>query len=266
MTVKSAFRALEILELLTRERRRLTFAEFEAALQYPKASLHGLLQTMTKANWLDFDGTTKGYALGIRVWETGAAYLAMVPLWTNAKPILERVRDLTTETVQLAVLDGFEALYVAKVDGMHTLRLDSAVGQRLHPYATGVGKALLASLPDPVLERWVRSAALEPYTERTITDADALMAELRKVRRQGFAIDNEERTEGVACVAVGVHDQKGACVAAISVSAPAFRFGEPERKAALRHLYSAAQELSAGLDRSQLDNRWAETERQHEVT
>lgn len=247
MTVKSADRALRILELLTRERRRLAFAELAAVLGYPKASLHALLQTMTQANWLDFDRSSRGYTLGIRVWEVGAAYLAMAPQWSRAKPILGRVRDATTETVQLAVLDGFEVLYVVKVDGLHSLRLDSAVGQRLQPHATGVGKALLASLPDATLAAWTRMRPLERYTERTITDPDLLLAELNRVRRQGFAVDNEERTAGVACVAVGVHDRTGACVAAVSVSAPAFRFGEPERKAALRHLYAAAQELSAEL-------------------
>jgi DNA-binding IclR family transcriptional regulator len=220
---------------------------------------------MTKADWLDFDRSTKGYTLGIRVWEVGAAYLAMVPLWSRAMPILTRVRDLTTETVQLAVLDGFEVLYVAKVDGMHMLRLDSAVGQRLQPHATGVGKALLASLPDAALEQWMRSHPLERYTEQTITDPDLLMAELRKVRRQGFALDKEERTEGAACVAVGVLGQTGTCVAAMSVSAPAFRFEHPDRKAALRHLHAAAQELSAMLRYPKEDGRRKEDVRPHEV-
>ena len=249
MTVKSASRALDILSLLTRRRGRLTFAEMEAALGYPKASLHGLLQTMTEANWLDYDTATRGYALGIRVWEAGAASLAMVPLWSRAKPFLERVRDQTTETVQLAVLDGFEVLYVAKVDGMHMLRLDSAVGQRLEPHATGVGKALLASLADDVLGRWLKSRPLERYTERTITDPDRLMAELRTVRQQGFALDNEDRTAGAVCVAVGVNDLDGTCVAAMSVSAPAFRFREAERTAALNHLRAAAGALSDELGR-----------------
>ena len=105
---------------------------------------------MTAARWLHFDDLEKTYALGVRVWESGIAYSAMTPIESRARPFLERVRDLTTETVQLAVLENFEVLYVDKVDGRHLLRLDSSVGLRLEPHATGVGKVLLASLPKDV--------------------------------------------------------------------------------------------------------------------
>ncbi len=246
MTVKSALRALQILELLTRRGRRLKFAEIQDALDFPKASLHGLLQTMVSARWLELDAARE-YALGVRAFEAGAAYSAMVPLEARAQSILQKVSDLTSETVQLAVLDDFEVLYVAKVDGKHMLRLDSAVGRRLKPHATGVGKVLLASLTDDVLQKWLVSHALERYTENTLATADALLAELRTVRAQGYAIDNEERTAGATCVAVGVRDHSGACIAAMSVSAPAFRFRGPQRKAALGHLKLAADELSRSL-------------------
>jgi DNA-binding IclR family transcriptional regulator len=247
MAVKSAFRALEILEFLTRQARPMKFAEIQAALGYPKASLHGLLRTMSEARWLTFSETNKSYALGVRIWEGGVAYSAMAPLETRARPILERMRDLTSETVQLGVLDDFEVLYVAKVDGLHMLRLDSAVGQRLKPHATGVGKVLLASLPRELLERRVAAQPLERYTDNTITDPPKLFAELDLVRKQGYAIDREERTVGARCVAVGIRNHAGECVAAMSVSAPAVRFRGPQQKAALGHLRVAARELSAAL-------------------
>lgn len=247
MTVKSALRALEILELIATRARPLKFAEIQAALDYPKSSLHGLLRTMADAKWLDLSATSKAYTLGVRVWEGGIAYSAMAPLEARAQPILQRVRDLTAETVQLAVLDDYEVLYIAKVDGRHMLRLDSAVGQRLRPHATGVGKVLLAALPDNVLRRWMKSEALERYTDNTITNPDSLMSELQNVRKRGHAVDREERTAGATCVAVAIHDHTGDCVAAMSVSAPAFRFRSPQLKSALRHLIEGADELSSAL-------------------
>jgi DNA-binding IclR family transcriptional regulator len=246
-SVKSALRALRILELLTNEARALSFAEFQEKLGYPKASLHGLLRTMAAARWLAFDPAAKRYALGVRIWEGGLAYDRMTPLQARALPLMRRVRDVTTETVQLAVLDDFDALYVAKVDGEHMLRLDSSVGLRLKAHATGVGKVLLAGLPGERLAAWIKDRVFERYTPNTITDASALLAELQAIRQAGHAIDREERTLGATCVAVGIRDHLGVCVAAMSVSAPAVRFGEGQRASALAHLSDAAEQLSASL-------------------
>ena len=246
-SVKSAFRVLELLDLLTREKRALSFSELQQALAYPKASLHGLLRTMASARWIAFDSASKKYVLGVRVWEAGIAYTKMLPLEVLARPIMERVRNVTSETVQLAVLEGFEALYVAKVDGKHLLRLDSSVGLRLQAHATGVGKVLLSAIPDERLSAWLGDRPLEQYTPHTITDPSELMKEIARVREAGFASDREERTLGAACVAVGVRNHLGALVAAMSVSAPAVRFKRKEQAIALERLRIAAAELSAAL-------------------
>lgn len=257
--VKSALRALEILELLTHEGRPLSFSDCQAALAYPKASLHSLLRTMTSARWITLDEASRKYALGVRVWEAGIAYAKMLPLEALARPIMEKVRDVTEETVQLAVLDGFEALYVAKVDGHHLLRLDSSVGLRLKAHATGVGKVLLAGVPDKELKSWLSSGTLERYTPNTITASSKLLKELESIRREGYATDREERTLGAACVAVGVRDHHGAITAAMSVSAPAVRFGKKEQAKALAQLKTASEELSAALGHAPRDattNAW----------
>jgi DNA-binding IclR family transcriptional regulator len=245
--VKSAFRALQVLELLTSEGSPLSFPELQQKLGYPKASLHALLRTLAGARWIDLDPAARRYILGRRVWEAGVAYTKMLPLESLARPFMERVRDETTETVQLAVLDGFEVLYIAKVDGEHMLRLDSSVGLRLLPHATGVGKVLLADVSDERLTAWLAQRRLERYTPHTITEPVKLMKELQEVRRKGYATDREERTLGAACLAVAIHNQTGAVVAAMSVSAPAVRFGRNQRTAALQSLRVAAKELSAAL-------------------
>lgn len=245
--VKSASRALEVLELLTREARPLSFADCQRELGYPKASLHGLLRTMTAARWIAHDEASRRYALGVRVREAGLAYARMLPLEALARPIMERVRDATSETVQLAVLDDFQALFVAKADGVHLLRLESSVGLRLQPHATGVGKVLLSGVADGRLRAWLDQHTLERYTPHTITSPGALLEELARVRLAGYAVDKEERLLGAACVAVGVRDHHGAIVAALSVSAAAARFGEEEQALALGHLRAAAGELSVAL-------------------
>ncbi|WP_421725848.1 IclR family transcriptional regulator [Bauldia sp.] len=262
-SVKSALRVLQILEVLTREGRPFQFSDFQEALGYPKASLHALLRTMTAARWLQFDEEEKTYRLGVRAWESGVAYSAMEPIEAQARPYLERVRDLTTETVQLAVLDDFEVLYVDKVEGQHMLRLDSSVGLRLEPHATGVGKILLAGLPEESVVDWVKGRRLERYTPNTITRSARLLRELEDVRERGYAFDDEERTLGAACVAVGIRNHSGACIAAMSVSAPAVRFGRSQRAAALKHLNAAAGDLSSALGYRNTDPSQAQRGRNH---
>ncbi|MGD9508505.1 MAG: IclR family transcriptional regulator [Geminicoccaceae bacterium] len=171
----------------------------------------------------------------------------MWPLESIAKPLLERVRDATSETVQLAVLDGFRVLYVAKIDGTHMLRLESSVGLRLPPHATGGGKTLLAGLSDSSLTTWLENATLERYTPSTITSRTALLQEIAGVRRAGYAVDREEILIGATCVAVGVRNHPGATVAAMSVAGATVRLRKREQEFALRQLRAAAAELSAAL-------------------
>lgn len=244
--VKSAERTLAILDLLTRTEGALTFSELAAALGYPQSSLHGLLRTLD-GGWVEFDPTTRRYALGIRAWEAGNAYLRAVDLAERARPHLTRIRDSLGETVQLAVLDGRYNVYVAKVDGVHALKLASEVGRRLEAHATGVGKVLLAGLPTEELERRFRGVELERFTPRTITDLPSLLRELDVTRHRGYAEDQDEYTIGVHCLAVPVLDHRGEVTAAISTSVPAVRFDADLRTVALSLLQEARRALSAEL-------------------
>jgi len=245
--VKSAQRALRILELLTSQERGLTFGEIADALRYPRSSLHGLLWTMTDEGWLELDQATRRYALGIRTWEAGNAYLRAMDLSDRARPYMERVRDALEETVQLSVLDGRYNVYVAKVDGTQRLMLASAVGRRLEAHATGLGKVLLADLSPQELAERIGGEPLERFTANTITDPEDLRRELELIHRRGYALDEEEYTAGVRCVAVGVRDHSGRMAAAMSVSVPTVRFNRRRQQEAIDLLSEAARGLSAAL-------------------
>ena len=246
-SVKSAERALAILGLLTRQERPLTFREIEDALRYPRSSLHGLLRTLVTNGWIELDESSRAFRLGIRAWEAGHAYLRATTLADQALPYMRRVRDLLDETVQLAVLDGRHNVYVAKVDGTQRLVLASEVGRRLEAHATGLGKALLAGLEPAEVERRLAGVALERFTPHTLTDLAALKEELRRTRQRGYALDNEEYTRGVQCIAVPVRDHTGKVVAAMSVSVPKVRFDVARRRRALPILLDAAGALSRAL-------------------
>jgi DNA-binding IclR family transcriptional regulator len=246
-SVKSAQRALAIIELLTRTERPLTFRHLEETLRYPRSSLHGLLHTLLTGGWLELDDPSRTYTLGIRAWEAGKAYLRATSLAQRAMPYLSRVRDAMDETVQLAILDGRYNVYVAKVDGTQRLVLASEVGRRLEAHATGLGKVLLAGLPVAEIDRRLAGVSLERFTPNTIADIRALKRELDRTRRRGYGLDNEEYTMGVRCIAVPVRDHTGQVVAAMSVSVPTVRFDARRRRQALPLVQKAARDLSLAL-------------------
>lgn len=245
--VKSAQRALQILEHLTEREEPLTFTEIADSLRFPRSSLHGLLRTLLDAGWVQFDETTRRYTLGLRTLEAGNAYTRALGLPDRARPHMERVRDALNETVQLSILDGRYNVYIAKVEGHQPLRLASEVGRRLPAHATGLGKALLAELPARELEERIGGARLEGFTPHTITTKSALRAELDDIRHRGYASDNEEYSIGVRCVAVAVRDRTGRADVAMSVSAPTIRFDSDRRERALTLLREAATRLSTAL-------------------
>jgi DNA-binding IclR family transcriptional regulator len=246
-SVKSARRALMILELLTRNESAMTFAEIGEALGYPKSSLYGLLRTLAETGWAHFDRASRRYSLGIRTLEAGNVYTRALGLVDRARPLMERIRDEIDETVQMAVLDGRHNVYVAKVDGRQALTLASEVGRRLPAHATGLGKMLLAGLSPKELDERLGTDVLERFTAHTVTDRAELRRLLAETRRIGYASDEEEYTLGVRCVAVPVLDYTGRTVAAMSVSAPTIRFDEERRAHALTLLSDAARKLSAAL-------------------
>jgi DNA-binding IclR family transcriptional regulator len=245
--VKSAQRALEILDLLTHEERALSFQEIADLLGYPRSSLHGLLRTLVGRSWLELDPGSRRYSLGIRTWEAGHAYLRARDLADRARPFMERVRDATDETVQMSVLDGRHNVYVAKSVGTQRLVLASEIGRRLEAHATGLGKVLLAGLETYELERRLAGVKLERMTPNTVTDRAALKEELRRVRERGYATDNGEYTVGVRCVAVPIVDHSERVIAALSVSIPNVRFSAGWQQKTLAELEAAAADLSAAL-------------------
>jgi len=243
--VKSALRTLQILELLASEApSELSFADLGTRLSIPSSSLHGLLQTMVKADWIRVDD--RRYSLGFRCFEVGGAFIRDLEVTDRALPIMRRLRGELNETVQLAVLDGTENLYIAKVEGCQRLSLRSQVGQRLPAHSTALGKALLSGLtPEELIG--AMPPTLPRLTAVTITSHSKLLAELEEVRRRGYSTDRGESTPGVCCVAVLIGSAERPGVAAMSVSVPAVRFDGLRAGAVTRALVAASSRLSEEL-------------------
>jgi IclR family transcriptional regulator, KDG regulon repressor len=240
-------RVLDVFETLSEEPEGLSLSELARRLEVPKGSLHPIVARLLARGYLARRGAAGELRLGLHLWSTGAAYLERLDLVPVAQPAMRRLADALNESVQLAMLDGVHNVYVARQDSRQPVRLVSRVGARLLAHATGLGKMLLAALPDAEVRRRLGPGPLPRFTDGTLAGVDALCAELGRIRERGDATDDEEYTPGIRCVAMPVRDRSGETVAAMSVSVPAFRFDAALRERALAALGAATREVSSEL-------------------
>jgi DNA-binding IclR family transcriptional regulator len=249
---KSAGRALDILEALSQERSGLTFTDLINRLEFPKSSLHELLSLLNERRFIDIDSESRKYTLGIKVWEVGQAFVRHREIVDIAMDEMEKIVATINETVQLAILDRADNVYLAKVDCTHPLRIQTDVGKRFPSHATALGKVLLAHLPKDEAGRRLSGVTLTKMTPRTITDHDELMRVLGRTRSQAFGIDWEEGMDGLRCVAVPIRDHSGV-VAAISTSVPVFRATNDQMADAVKLLANASLAISRSLGATEED-------------
>lgn len=240
-------RALAILEILSVGGPDLSLGEISDKLKLHKSTAHRLIMVLERHKLIERNSISGRYRLGLKLFELGTRAVSRLDLRERARPILERLVLETSETVHLCILDDTEVVYLDKVEPERSVRMSSSVGRRNPAYCTAVGKAILAYLPEAQVEGIVRKHGLKAMTANTITSFLELKAELASIRDQGYAIDNEEIEEGVRCVGCVVRDFSGGPVAAISVSAPAFRLTRQKVRIVSRPVIAAANALSAEL-------------------
>jgi DNA-binding IclR family transcriptional regulator len=243
--VKSADRTLEVLEAIAVKNGRATLPELARELGIPKSSLHGILKTLVKRQWVESDETGTRFALGLRALLIGVSFIESDDVVAQVAPVLDWLStESGGEAVHLARLDGPNIVYLAKRESKHALRMYSAVGRRLPAHATALGKVLLAQRTDGEvvdLLDW----PLEKITSSTITSRDVLLKELQQIRERGYAEDREENAEGLRCFAVALQVTKPA-QDAISFSIPVFRINSELEESALMLLRQAVERVHLG--------------------
>jgi len=220
--VQSVARALTLLEALADQHGGIGIAELSRRVGLHVSTAHRILGTLVNRGYARQSPETGRYALGAKTFHIAESYLGQIDLRRLLRPVLERLSRDTGETANLVILDGWEALYLDKVESPQSLRIFSRIGRRAPLYCTAVGKVLLADRPDDV-DSLLGGGALEALTRATVTSGSQLRQELEKVREQGFALDMEECEDGANCIAVPVRNSRGETVAAIGISGPSLR-------------------------------------------
>ncbi len=219
-SLKSLTKISRVLDCFTTSQRALSLAEICAKTGYPRSTTHRLLAAMREVGFIEQDRERDFYRLGLRLFELGNMVLANLELHREGRVIVDALHRLTGHAVHLAVFDGLRAVVIQRTEAEPML--SNTMVENSPAHCTSVGKAILAHQPDDIVRRVV-AAGLERFTETTITDEDALQAELELTRARGYAVDNGEHQPGLRCVGAPIRNQAGAVFAGISVSAPAWQ-------------------------------------------
>lgn len=240
-------RALALLEALSHQGPDLTLGQISQMLKLHKSTAHRLIMVLERHRLIEKNSNTGKYRLGLKLFELGTKAIGQLDLRERARPFLERAVLDTGETVHLCVYDDGEVVYLDKVEPARSVRLASSVGRRNPAYCTAVGKAMMAFLPEAQVEVAAQKHGFRQLTRRTISNMLELKAELTKVRKVGYALDNEENEEGVCCVGAPVWSFGADPIAAISVSGPTFRLSAEKVPVVAEAVVSVAQALSKQL-------------------
>jgi DNA-binding IclR family transcriptional regulator len=214
---QSARRALLLVEHLA-EAGPSRLSSIASTLELNKTTAFRFVSALVEMGWVQQDPATRVYGLSPRVVELGSMVLDRMEIRHEVRPHLERLAELTSETVHLGVLDELEMVYIDKVEGRQAVSMASRLGARGACHSTALGKVLLAARPEEEWARYMENGGLTRRTDHTFVDAKLFGEELERVRQRGYAVDNVENEDGIRCVAAPIRDHTGGVVAAMSVS------------------------------------------------
>lgn len=246
--VQSLERGLAIIRVFNAEQPSMTVSEIAQQVGLTRAAVRRFLLTLGELGYVY--ARNNRFELTPRVLELGYAYLSALSFPDIALPRLEQLVAETGEASEGSILYGGDVVYVVRVPGPALMTISVNIGARRPAYATAMGRALLANLPSADLDTYLDTYTLIPVLPRTITDVDALRAELNRVREDGYALVNQELEEGLIAIAVPVRDRTGRVRAAINLSTHVGRKSVKEMRALVPAVRAAAADIEVGLRNS----------------
>ncbi|OPY98409.1 transcriptional regulator [Bradyrhizobium sacchari] len=216
--VQSVDRALSILETLAEDDEGYRLSDLAVRTGLSASTVHRLLATLESRRFVQFDRTESKWHVGVRSFTVGASFARRRNFSTQAIPYLRRLRDLTRETANLAVVDDEFIIVLTRMESREIMRSLTQMGGRVPMVTSGVGKAVLATYSDEDVGAVIRHHGMPRLTEKSIVRPSDLFKELEKIRKQGYALDDEEACMGLRCIAAVVYNDCAEPLAAISVS------------------------------------------------
>ena len=245
--VQSLARAMNLLTILGESETSLSLTELARSAVLPPATAHRLLTTLQHERYVRFEAATRTWSIGVQAFVTGNGFLKTRNIVDFARPHMRRLMEAAGETVNLAVVDGGEAVYLAQVECNEMMRMLAPPGARSPLHCSGVGKAMLAALPGMKWRAMLGDRPLRRFTPATLVTHEALEQDLARIRVRGYAIDDEEHALGLRCVAAVIHDETGRPLGGLSLSGPRIRMADERIDGLGLLVKSAARTISADL-------------------
>lgn len=243
--LQTADRALAVLELLARQ--SLTAKEIGQQLGLNKSTVHRLLMTLLNRGFIERNEQSGIYRIGLKIVELGSLRLNQIELKTEALPYMHQLANRVNQSVQLAIYDEGEAVFIEKVEKYMSYHMYCQIGKRIPIYCSAVGKVLIMDETEETIRQRLEGIPMVAFTSSTILEMDALIKDINRGIREGFMRDDAEHEENVYCVAMPVRDYRGAIVAAVSITGFDRRVYTKEGEGIRRHLEEACLAISARL-------------------
>jgi DNA-binding IclR family transcriptional regulator len=241
--LSSVTTAVHLLKTFTLEDQELGISELAKRLNVAKSTVHRLASALLDEGLLQQNPENGRYRLGVGLFSLGSLVRSRFDVANASKKVLNELREKTQENVRLAVLEGDKAVYLHDFESPQTLRLKSGTGRQRPAFCVAEGLCLMADLKPAALDAMLEQER-EALTEKTVTDADALRERIRKVKRQGFAIEDEECEIGTRCLAAPIYQSDGRILAAVGVAGPRLRMKKSQFSKLAPTVIEAAEAIS----------------------
>jgi DNA-binding IclR family transcriptional regulator len=244
--LKSLSKLVRVLDCFSVNDRNLSLAEICQRTGLPRSTAHRMMASLRDVGFLDQDKERDRYRLGLKLFELGSVALSNLDLHREARPMVDALRRISGQSVHLAVFDGSRAVVIQRADSSSESSGGMTFIENAPAHCTSVGKAILAYQSEEVVDRLI-AGGLQRFTESTITKGEALKAELKKIRKRGFSIDEGEHQPGLRCIGAPIRNQAGQVFAGLSISGPAWQLPISEvddfAKVVMHHANSISQRL-----------------------
>ncbi|MDD9718413.1 IclR family transcriptional regulator [Dinoroseobacter sp. PD6] len=245
-TIQALDRGLSVLSALARDGGG-TLSDVSMRLGMPASTAHRVLATLEKHGYVDMDEASQTWRVGLEAFRVGTSFMQRTNLLEVGRASMRTLMEQTGETANLGILDNDHVVFIGQVETHNPIRAFHRPGSSGPMHASGIGKALLAAMPQGAVENLFRRTGLQQFSPKTLTEPEALLSDLRITRKRGWSFDNEERYEGMCCVAAVIYDSFREPIAGISVSGPSARFAPGALPALGAAVQTAARDVTAQI-------------------
>ncbi len=246
-TAQTVAKALGLLELIGRN--SLTATRIIEETDINRSTTYRLLGTLVQLGYVRKDESSGLYSLSPKILTLASSVRETKNIKDIAQPFIDDLHHKTQETIHLAVLDNDELVYLDKRESTRNLRvvMSSKTGSHAPLYCTGIGKVLLAGMPEKQLHEYIKTTRFIKYTKNTIAGVQELLQEIDNIRIEGYAEDREEHEDGVYCIAAPVTNSSGSTIAAFSVSLPSVRKSDKLLQELITAVKTASEKISLAI-------------------